>query len=190
MSSNVQKGARKKAPRTRAKKPTGAIETAKNSLSLMVLSPYRLPVDPERLVTHAARLGGFAFVFCAIVFSYTFIESTATKYMVDVAQTASVSAAVASPRTPNVTFAYRSLETDGYAITVTVSDAESVVLHAFDPAEGEYHRLGDAHPISQNTWKYDWYTNAVPPGDYWLKALVTNTYGMYDRSDSHYLKVE
>ncbi len=191
MSSITEKPVRKRAPRRRvAQKHTSAIAKAKNSLSLVALSPYRLPVDPERLVLHTARISAIAFVFIAIVVSYKSFESIATNYMIDVVQTASVAAASVPVRTPNVSFEYAAYAEREHTISVRVPNADSVALYAFDPEAGEYQKLGDAVQVSKNIWEYPWDTSAVAPGRYWIKALVTNRYGMYDRSDSDYLVVE
>lgn len=56
------KSAVEKVVRKSVESTPGALDI-RNRLSLMVLSSYRFPIDPERLAIQSARLAGVAFVF-------------------------------------------------------------------------------------------------------------------------------
>lgn len=182
--------------RRRAQKQTHTLSTITNSLSLAALSPYRFPLDVERIAVHSARIGGFAFVFLGMVFTYHYIESTVTEIAVETAQVASVAAAApcadcaAEEKTPPVAFAYTPVDRGETLITLDVADAVSVTVYAFDVRSGTYQRLGAAAQTADTTWQYMWNTEGVAPGEYWIKAIVENAYGVYDRSDSRYVTVE
>lgn len=163
----------------------------------MALSPYRWPMDAERLALQTARIGGFAFVFLALVFTYNYIETTATNYIVEATRVANVAAVVCADdckdrrsKTPNAQFTYQEIAPGVFNILMDVPRATSIEVFAFETATGEYHRLGEAIAMGEDRWKFTWNTEAYDTGDYWIKALVQNRHGMYDRSDSEFLSVE
>lgn len=158
----------------------------------MALSPYRFPIDVERLAVQTARVGGFAFVFLGLVFTYHYIETATTGLVVNATQTASVAATAVDPRaqyTPPVTFTYTQTDAE-HMISIDVAKAEHITVFVFDPRTEQYTRLGDATQQPDGTWQYEWDTTRVTPGDYWIKAMVENRHGTYDRSDSKYLRVQ
>lgn len=195
--STEKKPARTKRRRTSAAKSHSRLATLTNSLSLVALSPYRFPLDVERLAVHTLRVGGFAALFFGMVFTYHFIESSVTDVAVGAAQTASIAAHVPCTTncenarlTPRVTFTYVPGETPSQqVITIDVAKAESVKVYAYETRTGEYYRLGDATQDADGAWQYIWNTVDYVPGDYWIKAVVENRHGTYDRSDSRYLHV-
>lgn len=191
-------------PRTNARagkkasaKDTPRYPIVQHTFSLIALSPYRFPLDVERLAVHTARVGGLAFVFFGLIFTYGYIERTTSDLIADVAQMATVATASCAPDcddvlspTPNVTFAYERTVADAVHVIMNVPKAESVDVYAFEVRTGVYHRLGDATRQTDDSWLYVWDTSEVPPGDYWLKAVVTNRHGTYDRSDNSYFFLE
>lgn len=182
-------------PRKTVTKPAAKKEdryvVAQSTLSLVALSPFRFPLDLERLAVNGARLGGVAFVFLGLIFTYHYLETEVTNIVVENTMSASVATATGGDAslTPEVAFAYSAAGLNGQHITVTVPDAEAVTLYAYDASIGEYRSLGDATQTGSNVWEFIWDTIEVPPGQYWIKALVANEYGMYDRSDSRYVEI-
>lgn len=191
--SATKKGApRKTVAKSAPKKHDDRYVVAQSTLSLVALSPFRFPLDLERLAVNTARIGGVAFVFLGLLFTYGYIENEVTNIVVENAMTASVasSAATVSALTPEVSFAYVPAGLHGEHITVHVADAEEVMLYAYDGTIGEYQMLGPATQTRPDVWEFIWDTIDVAPGQYWIKALVTNEHGMYDRSDSQYVEID
>lgn len=189
---------RSKVSRTKKHSQRNHLASAKHSLALLALAPYKFPVDYERMIIQSARIGGFAFVFFAMLFTYSFIESRATNLIVDATQTAS---AISAPLcgdtctnspvvTPAVTFRYAQMGDNLYFILADVAKAESVTIYAYETRTQTYHQLGSATKQTDTEWGYVWETSEVTPGNYWIKAIVANRYGVYDRSDSMYLKIK
>jgi hypothetical protein len=162
-----------------------------HALSLVALSPYRFPLDVEKLAVSTARVGGFAVLFLGLVFTYKYIESTTSGYIADAIQTANVAAVACAQgcpveKTPPVSFGYQETMT-GTIVTVSVPHVEKVRLYAFHTETGEYERVGDAVQVGADDWQYQIPQGTFTSGTYWMKALVTNEYGTYDRSDDAYL---
>lgn len=197
----------KKRTKTRTKKDTAAktkrapqtsVSSAKTTLSLLALSPYRFPVDVERLALQTARIGGFAIVFFAMLVTYNYIESTAAGIAVEATQAASVGAVLPCTEdcidlasvTPNVTFSYAETVGGNIQIEMSVPKAEKVTVYAYETRTETYHRLGIGSETKSDTWQFVWNTDGFVPGDYWIKAVVENRHGIYDRSDSQYIRVQ
>lgn len=207
MSTSTTTSPKKRAPRkTTAKKRTqraSAASTtrtsedesrsyavAQNTLSLVALSPFRFPLDVERIAVNTARLSAAAFVFLGLLFTYFYIESEVTTIALETAQTAAIATAIQPSLTPEVSFTYAKEGMHGTRIAVTVPAAESVELYAYSTNAKEYEKLGAAFATASNTWEFIWDTIDVAPGIYWIKALVTNEHGIYDRSDSAYVVID
>lgn len=184
--------------RIRATKKRGAFDSVKNSAANLALLPYQIPFDVERAAIHGARVGGFAFVLFGMIFTYNYLETTVTDLMVRATQQAQVTAAPcddacadAISRTPAVSFSYAADTTaDTETITLDVPKAKAITVYAYETKTGRYHKLGAAEQIEDDTWIYIWDTSDVTPGEYWIKAVITNRYGVYDRSDSTFITVE
>lgn len=186
-----------RAAKRTAKEPESRYPVMQHAFSLIALSPYRFPVDVERLAVHTARVGGLAFVFLGLVVTYNYIERTASDLIVNAAQTASVATATCVPNcdellllTPDVTFAYEDMVEDVVHVVMNVPKADAVTVYAYEKATGEYHRLGDATKQTNSSWVYSWNTDEMSAGEYWLKAVVTNRHGTYDRSDSRFVQIQ
>lgn len=216
-----KKPTKRAAAKTASKKPTTRSGTAKRSpakevgtkkqsgtdsssnatkdrLSLIALSPYRFPLDIERVAVHSARVAGFAFVFLGLVFTYNYLETTTSDLVVEATQMASAGAVVSCDadcarsvtRTPNATFGYAFNDAaKTYTITLDVPKAEGVDLYAYEVRTATYHRLGTATNQGENSFTYTWNTRPFVSGDYWIKAVITNRHGMYDRSDTTFIQV-
>lgn len=172
------------------------METAKDRLSLLALSPFRFPLDVEKLAVQSVRIGGIAFVFFGILFSYHYLESAMIGIVEQAEHSAQVHANAASgskytqtDMTPEIDFSYEH-GTDGYILRFDVPYAKKVSVYAFEVQTGTYHKLGDAEQIEASDWKYVWITDSMDSGNYWIKVLVTNSYGVYDRSDSQFISVQ
>lgn len=183
-----------KAPRAKPALLLPSRHIITHALSLVALSPYRFPLDVEKLAVSTARVGGFAALFLGLVVTYKYIESTASGYIAEAIETANVAAVACAQgcpveKAPQVDFGYQETMT-GIIVTVSVPQAEQVRVYAFHTATGEYVRLGDAVQVGADDWQYQIPEGALTPGTYWMKALVTNEYGTYDRSDSQYVEVK
>ncbi|MEX0930683.1 MAG: hypothetical protein WDZ68_00130, partial [Candidatus Paceibacterota bacterium] len=163
-------------PKSKARASSN-VQSAKNSLSVLALSPFRFPLDVEKLAIQTARIGGVAFVFFGILFSYHYLESAMVGVVEQVNHSAALSCASGCTETinitPNVDFSYEA-GTDGYIIDFTVPDALNLEVYAYQVKSGTYHKLGTAKQKAENDWEYLWLTNDYDQGEYWIKALVTN----------------
>lgn len=178
---------------TNAKSTSHATDTT-GRFSLMLLSPYRLPLDVERATTYTARVAGLAFVVAVVFGTYHALESKATEVALAPLNTAAVASAPAarsaSSMTPPVSFSYATTpNSSSYSIGVTVKAAKRVELHAYHIESRAYQFIGEATRSNGSVWTYTLDTASLEPGTYWFKAVVTNEHGVYDRSDSRTITI-
>jgi hypothetical protein len=183
----------------------------KPALELALLSPYRFPIDTEKLAVGVARYGGVLFVVLGAFFSLFYATNsfsepqsqtaslsntyeTDTNFFLpecDSSGTGSCSDTTAYEPKPSATFDVNnpSSLTGNVQVRVKVPDASSVKLMAYYKTQSQEMTIGRPSRVSSDTWEMYWNTDLFDEGEYKLKALIENRYGTYEAIDSKYVQI-
>jgi hypothetical protein len=184
-----------------AKLKKGAL-AIKPTLALAVLSPYRFPMDIDKIAVNTARFGGVFFVLLGAVFTLLLANTgllseaqvantlfSGTNTLNTTITTVSNTATTALEPKPKVEFLVNNPdEVHGTAqIKIKVPYAASVTLMAYYKTRGENITLGRPQKVSDDTWEMNVDTLRYEDGEYRLSAVVSNAYGSYEQNDDKYL---
>ncbi len=173
------------------KKSRPSVPAAKRAdLSLVPLSPFRFPIDTNRVATQVARFAGLAFVLAGAAVGLLYTQllnlpiAATTQQGQVVSSLSGPENARQNPDTTRPTALFTVDTTEPLAgnirINVAVTDAESVTLTAFFEEWDRNLTLGKARKEG-GVWVYDWNTSQYENGRYKLKALVRNQAGTYEQ---------
>lgn len=166
--------------------------TLRSRLSLIALSPYRFPLDIDRLAIQSARLAGVSFVLVGAMFTFITAKQFINQLDPEIASTDQRAATYESVKQmssddtsafsfTNKTFDFTvsSLSENGDRLVElkTVLDSAQVVLMVIDLDSGESKRVGNMRILSRDgqvtKWVSIWRTNKFAPGRYRLSVEVT-----------------
>lgn len=179
-------------------------------ISLAQLSPFRFPVDQQKVLAQTARFSGLIVMFFGAVLtlfnmfgagvffsasdtllrselisgtlSYT-CDTTSPNYNKEFCSTAGFTG-VAVDETPDATFNIDAKNplTESVSIHLTVSAATFVQMYVRNESTGEIYPLPSVTSVSDMVWRTTWFTTTHPDGVYTLKASITNRFGTYNVS--------
>lgn len=201
------------APMVSTKKKETRALTAPFVTELSLLSPFRFPIDYDKLAKQTARYAGMAFLTLGAAFGmYHATQLEVVDPSVGmVAETVATDVNVLDPIVNTATGTLESATTpllntkppvtmsvDGeqplkglVRIKYQVQSATKVDALVFYKDEQKYITLGSATRVSGSGdyWYFDWHTDNYDDGEYKLRALVTNQYGKYEEAGSTYVTV-
>jgi hypothetical protein len=166
-----------------------------------VLSPFRFPIDAQKLARNTARYGGIVFMLLGAVFTLFFADATlsskgqlaalATVNQQET-QTDQNTTAIVENKYPTASFTVNNPQalTGSVQVKISVPNAESVSLLAYYKTQNENITIGQPTKVSADTWEIYWNTSSYDDGEYRLKALIKNSFGTYEVVDSKYVFVK
>lgn len=192
-------------------RPEKSVPIIRPQLSLALLSPFRFPINTDKLALSTARYGGVFFMAIGALFTLFFangsfgsvgqqvasVESTQTT---TITNTTTLSANCEDPlqyessacstrinKKPPISFEVAGSPASlvgTVSIHATVAHAKHVTLVAYSQSLNRVIELGAMTNVSANVWEFSWNTLSVNDGPYKLKAYVQNFYGTYDTADT------
>jgi hypothetical protein len=174
---------------------------ARPSMAMTLLSPYRFPIDAEKIALGTARFGGVFFVIVGALFTLIFAEGTFSfqSQLASLATGTSEGVIVQDASFANSTYESKpSVEfivnnTDvlsgSVQIRVKVQHAEDVTLLGYNKTLNEEVTFGRPEKVSTDTWEITVDTTEYSDGEYKLKALIKDQYGTYEAVDDSYVVV-
>lgn len=171
----------------------------RNTLSVALLSPYRLPIDAEKLAMQSARIAGMAFVVIGAlltIFHLPAVNDELVQSFSSKNQSAQLLAFQSSEGCAgceqhdynNIGYTFsaslsisENIETQIYNIKISTQDASKIELRRID-SSGKVQLIDYAKQDGSTSWSYNWNVSNVPEGSYKVYAIVTNSRGVYDTS--------
>ena len=196
---------------------TGTTLAFPKIVSIAQLSPFRFPVDQQKVLAQTSRLSGLAVVFLGAIltlfnmFGYgtlfpsseTFLKSEVISSTANCTSTTSPNYSIelcgsngSIPGTintkPDVSFTVdqKNPLSEVVPIYITVRDASYVEVYARNKSTGSLYPLGSAVRTSDSVWRIAWSTHEYEDGTYTIKASVTNRYTAYTATASGEYTVE
>ncbi|MCD5381728.1 MAG: Ig-like domain-containing protein [Candidatus Pacebacteria bacterium] len=172
------------------KRPSVALSARR--LQLSILSPFRLPINHDAILTQTARYAGWALMSIGVCIASFQIHHVHTFYAQVVAQqastitatTATSSGATSTAPTAtapiSVTLGTANPLHDTTGIRIEATDAAGVTAVLFHTASQQFITLGSGSKQEQHIWYIPWDTTMYPDGIYTLKLIVKDTSGTYD----------
>lgn len=175
----------------------------RTSLQLALLTPFRFPVDTDRLASQVARYTGVFFVIAGAIltlFNMQFVDGgtyahqsginqsattilpecdpLSTLYNADICMTSTSgsggSTSVDTQPEPDIVIDGPDPLMGTVTVNVYVVDATNVSLYAYYKDGSRTVSFGPAVAQSPGHWKYIWNTTAFDDGEYRLKVSITN----------------
>ncbi len=190
----------------------------KPTFALAIRSPFRFPINTDKLALQTARYGGVFFMAIGALFTLFFANgsfgsvgqqvasvkttqintvintnSTTTANCEDPLQYESSTCGSLINKKPPISFEVVGSPTalvGTVSVHATVAHAKHVTLVAYSKSLNKVIELGSMTNVSSNVWEYSWNTLTVNDGSYRLKAYVQNFYGAYDTTDTTTITVD
>lgn len=183
------------------------------SIYPLVQSPFRFPLPSSKAVSVLASSFGMVFVLIGAFFSlihmsenvhtasynalsnlantidYSIVNPNEPIYE-EVNMISETDSLVTEKPVPHVNAAPVSETSPGINITVTVSSAYEVKLLLSNTTNGQFYVLGSATKTDPSTWKAYWDTSKYPAGEYKIKLIIKNQFGIYEHVDTSSISVE
>lgn len=194
-------------PKTADAQKQSRLVSLRPKIELALLSPYRFPVDAQKIAVGAARYGGIFFVAIGALFTLLFASHS---FSIPEGQTAQVfesrstvscaNGATGGSNCPSVRPQDQkpkaSFEVDNpqslsgsVQVRVAVENALSIKMMAYHKDHDQELTLGIPAMVSSGIWEIAWNTDQFEEGEYKLKALIENQYGTYESVDPKYVQV-
>jgi hypothetical protein len=166
---------------------------AKAVRSLAIASPFRFPIDIDKVAVRTARYGGVFFVVMGAIFTLLFADDTINSYsqvalVGSTTQTTITNTNTTTGTTPTVDpkpkaqfIVNNPQELKGTVqVKVKVPYAHSVRLSGYNRTAGEEVTFGTPTKVSDDTWEMYVDTTHYDDGEYKFKALITNQFNSYE----------
>jgi hypothetical protein len=193
------------------KPPAEIIKRA--SIYPLVQSPFRFPLPSSKAVSVLANSFGMVFVLIGAFFSmvhlsenvhtasynalsnlanvidYSIVNPNEPIYE-EINTISETEGLVTEKPVPHVNAAPVSETSPGINIIITVSSAYEVKLLLSNTTNGQFYVLGSATKVDPSTWKAYWDTSKYPAGEYKIKLIIKNQFGVYEHVDTSSISVE
>lgn len=166
------------------------------------LSPFRFPMLSPKYLSSVARVAGVFFVMAGALFSLVNLQGSTVAQRAEIISSGTLSTETQITQTyPAITTdtstgsidttpgARIVLETTNSLLSgtvpmmVTVPLAAEVKVLAVNKVDNQVHILGNAVNVDATTWRFYWSTPQFPDGEYTLKLVIKNQYGVYEYVD-------
>lgn len=177
----------------------------RNTLSVALLSPYRLPIDAEKLAMQSARIAGMAFVVIGALLTIFHLPAVNDELVQNFRSTQQSAQLLAFQTSDTYqgnggdyqnggsdfnTYEFRATisvtpnyDLRKYVVKINTSGGTRVEIKLVDPL-GKVQTIGygEKQDSTSGSWLYTWDAKDFAPGAYKIYGQVTNNHGTYDTS--------